>query len=87
MIKYLIKFVSQKGHADMLVAGKLFMRPASYYHKQELGQGDIFEACILPPMQMYYNADLPIYCLYCRCLSMLHSRLHTPSVRREPLYC
>ncbi len=64
MIKYLIKFVSQKSHADMLVAGELFMRPASYYHKQELGQGDIFEACILPPMQMYYNADLPIYCLY-----------------------
>ena len=44
MIKYLIKFVSQKSHADMLVAGELFMRPASYYHNLELGQGDIREA-------------------------------------------
>ncbi len=49
----MIKFVSQKSHADMLVAGKLFMRPASYYHKQELGQGDVFE-----PVALCFQADI-----------------------------
>ena len=64
MIKYLIKFVSQKSHADMLVAGELFMRPASYYHKLELGQGNIREAWIIPSVQMYLNANIPMMCFY-----------------------
>lgn len=64
MLRYLIKFVSKRSHAEDLVAGKLFMRPAIYYHKLEKGQGDIREAAVDSYTQMYKCTNLPIYCMY-----------------------
>lgn len=67
-IKYLIKFVSKKNYAEDLVAGKLFMRPASYYHILEqrmgAGQGDLGEAGIVDGICIYKHSHVPIYCLY-----------------------
>jgi hypothetical protein len=64
MIKYLIKFVQREEHADMLISGKLFMRPVKYYHNLELGQGDKSEAGILDGIAIYKDTTIPIYCLY-----------------------
>ena len=64
MIKYLIKFVSQLDHAKMLLRGELFMRPASYYHGLEQGQGDAGEALVFHGLSMYKNGEFPIYCFY-----------------------
>ncbi len=65
MIKYLIKFVSCEEYAQKLINGEMFMRPASYYHKLGVGQGDPSEAGVLDGLAMYMNLNLPIYCLYC----------------------
>lgn len=64
MIKYLIKFVSERDYAESLLDGNLFMRPVSYYHKLELGQGDLREAAIFDSTCIYKNNTLPIYCMY-----------------------
>lgn len=64
MSRYLIKFVSKLSHAEDLRSGKLFMRPAEYYHKLEAGQGDIAEAAISHYAMIYKNSRLPIYCMY-----------------------
>lgn len=64
MIKYLAKFVTLREHAELLQHGKLFMRPASYYHRLELGQGDLREAAIFEDVCIYKHSRLPIYCLY-----------------------
>ena len=62
-IKYLIKFVSKKNYAEDLVAGKLFMRPASYYHILEqrmgAGQGDLGEAGIVDGICIYKHSHVP----------------------------
>ncbi len=64
MIKYLIKFVSQLNHAEMLINGELFMRPASYYRNLEEGQGDIREGLVFHGLRMYKNGEFPICCFY-----------------------
>ena len=64
MPKYLLKFVSEELHAKTLTNGKLFMRPASYYHSLELGQGDIREGALSHNKMIYMNNHFPIYCLY-----------------------
>lgn len=65
MIKYLIKFTSAREHAESLLGGKLFMRPASYYCKlEEQGQGDLREAAIVEGYGIYKHFALPIYCMY-----------------------
>lgn len=64
MIKYLAKFFSEKNHAQTLINGTLHMRPACYYHNLNIGQGDIYEACVFPGICIYKNENLPIYCLY-----------------------
>ena len=67
-IKYLIKFVSEKSHAEDLVRGKLFMRPATYYHmleqKKGPGQGDLGEASVVDGQCAYKHSHVPVYCLY-----------------------
>ncbi len=63
-IRYLIKFVSKLQYAEDLINGKLYMRPASYYHHLELGQGDIREAALSGELAIYKNSTIPIYCLY-----------------------
>lgn len=67
-IKYLIKFVSKKSYAEDLVRGKLFMRPAAYYHmleqKKGPGQGDLGEASVVDGLCAYKHSHVPIYCLY-----------------------
>ncbi len=65
-IEFLLKLVSQREHAEMLLNGTLFMRPAVYYHKQEdkqCGQNDIGEAAVIPGVQMYKHERCPIYCM------------------------
>ena len=64
MIKYLLKFVAEKNHAEVLLNGTLFMRPASYYWHLEQGQGDINETAIIPFARIYKHSRLPIYCMY-----------------------
>lgn len=64
MIKYLFKFVSERAHADFLLDGNLFMRPACYYHKIEAGQGDLGEAAISHDICVYKHSHVPIYCAY-----------------------
>lgn len=64
MIKYLLKFVSEQVHAEALLNGKLFMRPACYYHKIEMGQGDIYEAALSHEMCIYKHSRVPIFCTY-----------------------
>ncbi len=68
-IRYLIKFVSKYEYAKDLISGKLFMRPARYYHNLEKGQGDIMEASVISGLCMYKDFDIPIYCLYADCES------------------
>lgn len=63
-IRYLVKFVPELQHAEALVSGILYMRPAKYYQKLEAGQGDISEAAVSHDIQMYMNTRLPIYCMY-----------------------
>lgn len=65
MIKYLIKFVGCEEHAQMLIDGEMFMRPASYYHHLETGQGDPSEAGVLDGIGIYMNSNIPIFCMYC----------------------
>lgn len=65
MIKYLINFVSCEEHAQMLIDGEMFMRPASYYHHLETGQGDPSEAGVLDGIGIYMNSNIPIFCMYC----------------------
>ena len=65
-IKYLLKFVKQKEHAEALLSGTLYMRPASYYHKGEsgkFGQNDIREAAVSNEFQVYKHNRCPIYCM------------------------
>lgn len=64
MIKYLLKFVTKLEHAEALVAGQLYMRPASYFHSQEIGRGDICEGCVIPNLCAYRNTQWAIYCFY-----------------------
>lgn len=64
MIKYLIKFVSQLEHAEQLINGEFFMRPASYYHHLENGQGDLAESALIHSVAIYKNTQYAIYCLY-----------------------
>ena len=64
MIRYLLKFVSKLEYAQMLVDGKLFMRPASYYRRLEMGQGDMGEGAVFPNACIYKHSQCPIYCLY-----------------------
>lgn len=64
MPRYLIKFVSQLSYAEDLRSGKLFMRPASYYHDLELGQGDVTEGAISHEAAIYQNSQWAIYCMY-----------------------
>ena len=64
MLKYLLKFVSEKEYAEQLVSGKLFMRPALYYHRLENGQGDIREAAVDSHTRMYKCSHYSIYCMY-----------------------
>ncbi len=64
MIKYLLKFVSKEDHANTLLDGTLFMRPACYYHKLENGQGDVCESAVSHEICMYKHSHVPIYCTY-----------------------
>lgn len=64
MIKYLLKFVTKLEYAEALVAGQLYMRPASYFHRLELGRGDIREGGVIPNLCVYRNTQWPIYCFY-----------------------
>lgn len=64
MIKYLIKFVSKREFAEDLLNGKLFMRPAEYYHRLEKGQGDFLETAISHSFCIYKHSTVPIYCAY-----------------------
>ena len=67
MIEYLVKFVPKHEYAIALLSGDLFMRPASYFHKLEEGQGDIREGSIFPYAQIRKNDNLPIFCMYMVC--------------------
>lgn len=64
MARYLIKFVSKLEYAEDLRHGKLFMRPAEYYHHLERGQGDEAEAAICHFAAIYKNVRWAIYCMY-----------------------
>lgn len=64
MVKYLLKFVREKEHAEALCAGELFMRPACYYHHLEQGQGDLRETAISHSQCIYKKCTVPIYCMY-----------------------
>ncbi len=64
MLKYFIKFVSKHEHAQMLLQGNLFMRPASYYHGLKLGQGDSREGTLSNSAMIRMNTQYAIYCLY-----------------------
>ena len=64
MVKYLLKFVREKEHAEALCAGELFIRPACYYHHLEQGQGDLREAAISHSQCIYKKSTIPIYCMY-----------------------
>ncbi len=64
MIRYLIKFVSKFEHAEMLQNGLFFMRPMSYYHYLEQGQGDQCEGAVSHSIAMYKNTQWGIYCFY-----------------------
>ena len=66
MADYVIKFVSQYTHAETLVNGTLFMRPAMYYHYLEEGQGDKHEGAIDNSIDTpsYKGWSHPIYCMY-----------------------
>ena len=63
-IQYLIKFVSKYEYAEDLIKGKLFMRPARYFHHLERGQGDNMEASVASGLGLYKNMDFPLYCIY-----------------------
>ena len=62
MIRYLLKFVFEKAYAEALLNGELFMRPACYYHKLEMGQGDIYEAALSHDMCVYKHSRVPVFC-------------------------
>ena len=64
MIKFLLKFVREEGHAKALLDGQLFMRPACYYRTLEQGQGDLREAAISHDVCVYKHSTMPIYCMY-----------------------
>ena len=64
MIKYLIKFVSKKDHADTLLDGKLYMNAAAYYRNLEVGQGDECEGAISHNVKIFKNDDFYVYCMY-----------------------
>ena len=59
MIKYLLKFVKEKEHARTLLDGALFMRPACYYHRLELGQGDTREAALSHKSCIFRHCTVP----------------------------
>ena len=61
--KYLIKFCRQLSHAQMLLDGYLFMRPASAFHSFETNYGDKKEASLLSWAMIYKNPNCYIYCL------------------------
>lgn len=65
MIRYLLKFVSKLEYAQMLVDGKLFMRPASYYRRLEMGQGDMGEGAVFrtPVFISIHSALFIVYML------------------------
>lgn len=64
MIKYLIKILKEQVHADDLLDGTLYMKPAAYYHYDVKGRGDIREASISGQSMIYKNSSYPICCFY-----------------------
>lgn len=62
-MRILVKLVSELTHAEMLLKGCLYMRPASYYHNIKNGQGDIREGWLSNKAMIYQNHNLPIYCM------------------------
>lgn len=65
MIKYLIKFVSTKSHAEHLINGNLYMNAVAYYrgHDLERGQNDRYEGAISHEKQLFKNEDYYVYCM------------------------
>lgn len=63
-IKYLLKFTSKYRYAQDLMAGKLFMNQAAYFHSIEKGRGDVREATFSNTSMAYIHANRPIYCFY-----------------------
>ena len=61
--EYLLKFVPKYEHAESLVNGIIFTRPAGYYIALEQGQGDWQESTIVSGMMCYKNYNMPIYCM------------------------
>ncbi len=49
---------------QQLINGEFFMRPASYYHHLENGQGDQAEGALIHSVAIYKNTQYAIYCLY-----------------------
>lgn len=62
--RYLLKFVKEYSHAQMLVNGELFSRPSRYFRQLELGIGDQGEGTIFPGVCIYTHSDNLIYCMY-----------------------
>lgn len=62
--RYLLKFVTEYEHAEMLVQGKLFFRPARYYRSLDFGIGDSGEGTIFPGICIYTHSDNLIYCMF-----------------------
>lgn len=63
----LVKLVRMKEHAEMLLQGSLFMRPAAYFHYQEKGRRDKLEGIITMDNAIYTKAECPIYCMCSFC--------------------
>ena len=68
-VKYSIKFVKKKEHADLLYDGTLYMNAANYYAELERisgtrGIGDIREAAISYSKQIQKCPSLYIYCMF-----------------------
>lgn len=61
--KYLIKFCRELDHAELLVSGCLYMRPASSYHDFEQKFGDMREAGVIDSKMIFKNPNCYIYCM------------------------
>ena len=61
--KYLIKFCREIDHANLLLDGHLFMRPAASYHDYETKYADPREGGIIDSTMIYKNPYCYIYCL------------------------
>lgn len=64
MIKYVIKFVSEKDYADTLMDGILYMNHAGSYREKEEGQGDFVECALSLETDIAKGLNYPIYCMY-----------------------